>query len=195
MNVLISYVLVTLMFAAIYKVLPDRDLTWRDVIVGAAVTGLLFTIGKSLIGLYLGSSSMASSYGAAGGLLIMLVWIYYSAQIFLVGAEFTKVYASNYGSLIGTEAAHSVAQAAEEPVPDTVRGPTPEPTRYPDEHGGSAPPRRPAGRTPAGQPPRRDADKRRGLVVADPAPALTRVLAGFFLLRAFSSAARSLRRS
>ena len=152
-NFLISYVLVTVMFAAIYKVLPDRDLTWRDVFIGAAVTGLLFTIGKSLIGLYLGSSSMASSYGAAGGLLIMLVWIYYSAQIFLLGAEFTKVYASNYGSLMGTEAAQSVAQAADEPVPDTVRGgSTPAPTRYPDEHGGSAPSRRPAGRAPAREP-------------------------------------------
>ncbi len=115
LNVVVSYLLITLMFAAIYKVLPDRHLTWKDVIVGAAVTALLFTIGKFLIGLYLGSSSMASSYGAAGGLLIMLVWIYYSAQIFLLGAEFTKVYASRFGSMRGTDAAASVARAAGEP--------------------------------------------------------------------------------
>jgi membrane protein len=206
---IISYALVTLMFAAIYKVLPDRELTWRDVLVGAGVTGLLFTIGKLLISLYLGSSSMASSYGAAGGLLIMLVWIYYSAQIFLLGAEFTKVYASNYGSLQGTEAAHSVAQAAGEPVPDAVRGPTPAPTRYPDARDpgsrGASGQRPGSGGTQRGDAKRGGADARRGgadakrgggkgLVIADPAPMLTRVLAGFFLLKTLSSAARGVRR-
>jgi membrane protein len=200
---IVSYLLVTLMFGAIYKVLPDRELTWRDVMVGAAVTGLLFTIGKMLIGIYLGSSSMASSYGAAGGLLIMLVWIYYSAQIFLLGAEFTKVYASNYGSLVGTEAAHSVAQAADEPVPDAVRGPNPDPTRYPDARDRAAR-GRDTTRAQAGQSQgaraggraqgARGTPPRRGLVAPDPAPALTRVIAGFFLLRALSGAARGLRR-
>ncbi len=116
-SILLSFALVAVLFAAIYKALPDRDLRWRDVIVGAAVTALLFTIGKFLIGLYLGSSSMASSYGAAGGLIILFVWVYYSAQIFLLGAEFTKAYASNYGSMRNTEAATSVQQAAGEPVP------------------------------------------------------------------------------
>ena len=87
-----------LLFGAIYKVLPDVELTWRDVLVGAVVTALLFNLGKFLIGLYLAHSAMASSYGAAGALIIVLLWIYYSAQIFLLGAEFTKVYASRRGT-------------------------------------------------------------------------------------------------
>ena len=95
---LLSYLLVTLLFAAIYKILPDRDLTWRNVAVGAAVTSLLFTIGKALIGWYVGSSTIATSYGAAGALLVVLLWVYYSAQIFLLGAEFTKAWAGLQGS-------------------------------------------------------------------------------------------------
>jgi membrane protein len=98
LNFLASLVLITVLFAAIYKVVPDRRIEWRDVIVGAVATALLFTIGKFLIGLYLGSSTVASSYGAAGGLIIALLWVYYSAQIFLFGAEFTKVYAHHHGS-------------------------------------------------------------------------------------------------
>ena len=98
LNFLASFVLITILFAAIYKVVPDRRIEWRDVIVGAVATSLLFTIGKFLIGLYLGSSTVASSYGAAGGLIIALLWVYYSAQIFLFGAEFTKVYAHHHGS-------------------------------------------------------------------------------------------------
>jgi len=94
----ISFCFITVLFGAIYKILPDRDIAWRDVLVGAAVTALLFTIGKLLISLYLGSSSVASSYGAAGSFIIVLLWIYYSAQIFLLGAEFTKVYAHHHGS-------------------------------------------------------------------------------------------------
>ncbi len=97
-NFVISYVFVAVLFGAIYKILPDRKLQWRDVVVGAVVTAALFTIGKSLIGLYIGRTALGSSYGAAGALLILLSWIYYSAQIFLLGAEFTKVYASNFGS-------------------------------------------------------------------------------------------------
>ena len=116
-SLLLSFVLVALMFAAIYKALPDRHLEWRDVLIGAAVTSLLFTVGKFLIGLYLGSSSMSSSYGAAGGLIVMFVWVYYTVQIFLLGAEFTKAYASNFGSMRHTEAAESVEKAAGEPVP------------------------------------------------------------------------------
>ena len=87
-----------MLLAAIYKILPDRHLEWRDVIVGAVVTAILFTIGKSLIGWYIGSSAVASTYGAAGGLIVLLLWVYYSAQIFLLGAEFTKVYANRHGS-------------------------------------------------------------------------------------------------
>jgi membrane protein len=116
LNTGISLVLIALLFAAIYKALPDRHLTWRDVAVGAGVTSVLFTIGKFLIGLYLGSSSMASSYGAAGGLIVLLAWIYYSSQILLLGAEFTKVYASNYGSLRQTDVAASVEAASGEPL-------------------------------------------------------------------------------
>ncbi len=89
----ISFGLMALLFAAIYKVLPDTDIEWRDVIVGAIVTALLFNIGKVAIGFYLGKSATASAYGAAGSLLIVLLWTYYSVQIFLLGAEFTKVFA------------------------------------------------------------------------------------------------------
>ena len=93
LNFVISFMLTSVLFAAIYKILPDTPLAWRDVVVGAVVTAFLFEIGKSLIGLYIGSSAIVSSYGAAGGLIILLLWIYYSAQIFLLGAEFTKAYA------------------------------------------------------------------------------------------------------
>jgi membrane protein len=93
-----SFALITILFAAIYKVLPDKWIAWRDVTVGAIATALLFSVGKFLISLYLGGSTIASSYGAAGGLIIALLWVYYSAQIFLLGAEFTKVYAHRHGS-------------------------------------------------------------------------------------------------
>ena len=93
LNFLLSFLTVTALFAAIYKVLPDRWLSWRDVGVGALVTAFLFTIGKSLIGWYIGSSAVASTYGAAGALMVVLLWVYYSAQIFLLGAEFTRAWA------------------------------------------------------------------------------------------------------
>jgi membrane protein len=98
LNLVISLALISFLFAAIYKVLPDRDLEWRDVVVGAIVTAVLFTVGKSLISWYIGSSAVASSFGAAGALIVLLLWVYYSAQIFLLGAEFTKVYANRHGS-------------------------------------------------------------------------------------------------
>jgi Predicted membrane protein len=98
LNFFVSLALLAALFAAIYKVLPDRRLEWRDVIIGAIVTSVLFTIGKSLIGWYLGSSAVASSYGAAGGLIVLLLWVYYSVQIFLLGAEFTKIFANQHGS-------------------------------------------------------------------------------------------------
>ena len=98
LNFFVSFALLAVLFAAIYKILPDRDLQWRDVITGAVVTSALFTIGKSLIGWYIGSSAVASSYGAAGGLIVLLLWVYYSVQTFLLGAEFTKVYANRHGS-------------------------------------------------------------------------------------------------
>ena len=98
----VSFALISLLFGAIYKVLPDKNIEWHDVMIGAIVTALLFTIGKSLISLYIGSSTVASSYGAAGSLIVVLLWIFYSAQIFLFGAEFTKVYASHHGSHRGS---------------------------------------------------------------------------------------------
>ncbi|WP_394887982.1 YihY/virulence factor BrkB family protein [Mesorhizobium sp. AaZ16] len=97
-NTVISFSLISMMFAAIYKVLPDRTLKWRDVAIGALVTAALFTLGKSLIGWYIGTSAIASSYGAAGGLLVILLWVYYSSVIFLLGAEFTRAYSVRYGS-------------------------------------------------------------------------------------------------
>ncbi|HEY4250703.1 MAG TPA: YihY/virulence factor BrkB family protein [Roseomonas sp.] len=95
---LVPLVILTLLFAAIYKVLPDRDIAWRDVLTGAFATALLFSIGKTAIGLYLGSTSIATSFGAAGALVVVLVWVNYSAVIFLFGAEFTRAWASLHGS-------------------------------------------------------------------------------------------------
>jgi membrane protein len=98
LNFVISFALISVLFAAIYKILPDKEVLWSDVLIGAVATAFLFTIGKSLIGWYLGSSSVASSYGAAGALILVMLWTYYSSQIFLLGAEFTKVYAHSHGS-------------------------------------------------------------------------------------------------
>jgi membrane protein len=98
----------TFLFAAIYKTVPDVQLRWSDVAVGAAVTSLIYTLGKVLIGLYLGKASFTSTYGAASSLIIVIVWMYYSAQLFFLGAEFTKVYAKALGS---HSAAHSFAPA------------------------------------------------------------------------------------
>jgi membrane protein len=99
-NALLSFVIITLMFAMIYKLLPDVKLAWRNVWAGAALAALLFTIGKSLIGLYLGRSTVASVYGAAGSLVVILLWTYYSAQIVFFGAEFTKVYSRRFGAVV-----------------------------------------------------------------------------------------------
>jgi membrane protein len=96
----VSLVVVTLLFAMMFRLLPDVKMAWSDVWLGAIVTALLFTIGKFAIGLYLGHSSMASSYGVAGSFVVLLVWVYYSAQIVFFGAELTQVYANNYGSRI-----------------------------------------------------------------------------------------------
>lgn len=100
LNTLISLAIITVLFALIFKVVPDAEIRWHDVWVGGAVTALLFTIGKLLIGLYLGKSSLTSSYGAAGSLVALIVWVYYSSQIVFLGAEFTQVYAKRYGSRI-----------------------------------------------------------------------------------------------
>nr|WP_290225240.1 YihY/virulence factor BrkB family protein [Trichocoleus desertorum] len=97
-NFVISFGVITLLFALIYRVLPDVRVPWGDVWHGAIVTALLFTVGKWLLGLYLGNSGVASPYGAAGSFVVVLVWVYYSAQILLFGAEFTQVYSKHYGS-------------------------------------------------------------------------------------------------
>jgi membrane protein len=97
-DLLIAWIVASLLFALVYKVLPDIDLEWRDVIPGAMVTSFLFSAGRLLIGMYLGRASYASAYGAAGSLVVLLVWIYYSAQIFFIGAEFTRSWAQNFGS-------------------------------------------------------------------------------------------------
>lgn len=99
-NFLLSFAVVSALFAIMFKYLPDAKIAWRDVIVGAIATALLFTIGKTLIGLYLGNSSTTSTYGAAGSLVVLLLWAYYAAQIFLFGAELTQVYANRYGSQV-----------------------------------------------------------------------------------------------
>jgi membrane protein len=97
-NSLFAFVLVAALFATIYKVLPSVKLAWRDVTIGSFVTALLFTAGKFAIGVYLGNSGVASTYGAAGSVVLLLIWVYYSAQILLYGAEFTRAFAYRYGS-------------------------------------------------------------------------------------------------
>jgi len=93
----VSFAVITLLFAMIFKVLPDVKIAWRDVWIGAAVTSLLFTAGKFLLGWYLGRSTTITAYGAAGSVVLILLWVYYSAQILFFGAEITKVYASRFG--------------------------------------------------------------------------------------------------
>jgi membrane protein len=97
-NFAFSFALATTVFAILYKFMPRVRILWRDVWAGAAVTALLFAIGKFLIGLYIGKSAISSGFGAAGSLVVVLVWVYYSAQIFLLGAEFTRVYSQAHGS-------------------------------------------------------------------------------------------------
>jgi membrane protein len=133
-NFLVSLVVITVMFALMYKILPRVDISWHDVWIGAAATAILFTIGKQLVGLYVGKSSVASSFGAAGSLAVLLVWVYYSAQIFLLGAEFTWVYAHRFGSRKGQDkpatAKESVATTAH-PAGEGKREPAREPILHP----------------------------------------------------------------
>jgi membrane protein len=112
LNAATSFAIAALLFAMIFKILPDVDLTWRDVATGAVVTAILFTAGKSLIGWYLGSGNVASTYGAAASLITILLWIYYSSLILLLGAEFTKAFAESRGSHAGF---HPDADPAERP--------------------------------------------------------------------------------
>jgi membrane protein len=113
LNATVSLAVVTALFAMIYKILPDTPVAWRDVWLGALVTSFLFTIGKFGIGFYLGKASVASSYGAAGSVVVLLIWVYYSAMILYFGAEFTHVYSMRLGSHRG---------AAHTPMPDRRDG-------------------------------------------------------------------------
>lgn len=132
---IISFGVVTILFALIYKYLPDVEIKWRDVIVGALFTSLLFNIGRWLLAIYLGRTTTTSTYGAAGSLVVLLLWVYYSAQIVLFGAEFTQVYAKHAGSKtlpdVAEEAQKAVSEDAVErkiqPIPDDRKAPIPLP--------------------------------------------------------------------
>ncbi|HTE53415.1 MAG TPA: YihY/virulence factor BrkB family protein [Kofleriaceae bacterium] len=134
-NFLVSLGFITLLFALIFKVVPDAKIAWRDVWIGALITALLFSLGKLVIGLYLGKSTVTSSFGAAASLAVMLIWIYYSAQILFIGAEFTQVYATRFGSRIRpargavalTDEDRAQQGIARDPAP-----PEPEPDESPD---------------------------------------------------------------
>jgi membrane protein len=117
LNFVVAFGLTTTIFAMIYKLMPRAKIEWHDVWVGAAVTAALFAIGKFLIGLYIGRSAVASSFGAAGSLVVVMIWVYYSAQIFLLGAEFTWVYAHSHGSRRGAERPGMEAKNKQLPVP------------------------------------------------------------------------------
>jgi membrane protein len=99
-HVAVSLALTAGLFALIYRVVPDAEIAWRDALVGGAVTAVLFGLGKLAIGIYLGRGAVGSAYGAAGALLVLLVWVYYSAQILFLGAEFTQVYANRHGARV-----------------------------------------------------------------------------------------------
>ena len=130
-NQIVSFVFVTILFALMYRILPRVQVAWEDVIHGAIATGLLFTIGKFAIGMYLGKAGVTSGFGAAGSIVVLLVWVYYSSQIFLLGAEFTWLYAHNCGSKANEPAR---AAAAEAKAPLLLPG-----------WGGTSPDNRPAG--------------------------------------------------
>jgi membrane protein len=125
-NFLVSFGLITVMFALIYRFMPHVPVQWRDVWIGSVVTALLFNAGKLLIGLYIGKSSVASGFGAAGSLAILLLWVYYSAQVFLLGAEFTRVFAQTHGSMQSTSVQARADAKAAAPVqrPVTVTQPS-----------------------------------------------------------------------
>ena len=120
LNMAISVSISTLLFAMIYKLMPSTHIAWRDVWIGAGVTAVLFEVGKLLIGLYLGKSGVTESFAAAGSLVVLLAWVYYAAQVFLLGAEFTKVYADEHGSLAGAKAMDKTAETAAEGKPVEV---------------------------------------------------------------------------
>jgi membrane protein len=114
LNTVVSLAILSILFALIFKYMPSTRVAWRDVRVGAFVTAVLFEIGKIGIGLYLGKSGMSESFQAAGAIVLLLAWVYYAAQIFLLGAEFTKVYASAHGSMAAAKALAATDTAAQQ---------------------------------------------------------------------------------
>lgn len=128
-NFVISFGVIALLFAMIFKVLPDVKIAWRDVWIGAVITAMLFNLGKFLLGLYLGRSSVTSAYGAAGSLVVVLLWVYYSAQILFFGAKFTQIYANKFGSRFepvpGAEAVTLQEVIAKSPHPTKRKGEQP----------------------------------------------------------------------
>jgi membrane protein len=108
LNSILSLAVITLLFGMMFKILPDANIAWRDVWIGAFITALLFTLGKFALGFYLGRSGVASSYGAAGSLIVLLLWVYYSSQVVFFGAEFTQVYANRFGSHV-TPSSNAIA--------------------------------------------------------------------------------------
>ena len=119
LNVFVSLSIATVLFAMIFKFMPTARIAWRDVWIGAAVTAILFEVGKLLIALYLGKSGVTESFAAAGSLVLLLAWVYYAAQIFLLGAEFTKVYANEHGSVAGAKALAATEVTAAAAAADT----------------------------------------------------------------------------
>jgi membrane protein len=118
-NFIISMAVITVLFALIFKYVPDAEIAWADVWIGALVTALLFTLGKALIGFYIGYSSLSSTYGAAASLVVILLWVYYSAQILFFGAEFIQVYANTYGSRIRSASTGKITKPSIGPASTT----------------------------------------------------------------------------
>jgi membrane protein len=119
-NTLVSVGFATVLFAVIFKLMPSTPIAWKDVWIGAVVTAVLFEVGKLLIGLYLGKSGVRESFAAAGSLVVLLAWVYYAAQIFLLGAEFTRVYAGQHGSLKDKAHPQGAGEAPETPTRTAV---------------------------------------------------------------------------
>jgi membrane protein len=124
LNMIVSLAITTALFAMIFKLMPSAHIAWRDVWIGAGVTAALFEIGKLLIGLYLGKSSFAQTFAAAGSLVVLLAWVYYAACIFLLGAEFTKAYADEHGSHAAKRAMRGTETSAAAGIPAQVPGAT-----------------------------------------------------------------------
>ncbi|WP_310396012.1 YhjD/YihY/BrkB family envelope integrity protein, partial [Hymenobacter sp.] len=125
LNMVISVAAATVLFAMIFKLMPSTPIAWKDVWIGAGVTAVLFEAGKLLIGLYLGKSGLTESFAAAGSLVVLLAWVYYAAQVFLLGAEFTKIYADEHGSLSAAKAMNKTEQTAADGKPVEVTTPDP----------------------------------------------------------------------